>query len=80
MILSVRNTARLFAMVNTAVSDAVIAGFDAKYRHRAWRPRTAIPFADLDGNDDTVGDPTWRPLLSVNHPEYPSGHGFWSTR
>ena len=77
--LSVRNTARLFAMVNTAVSDAVIAGFDAKYRHRAWRPRTAIPFADLDGNDDTVGDPTWRPLLSVNHPEYPSGHGFWST-
>ena len=74
-----RNTARLFAMVNTAVSDAIIAGFDAKYRHRSWRPRTAIPFADLDGNDDTVGDPTWRPLLSVNHPEYPSGHGFWST-
>jgi hypothetical protein len=20
----------------------------------------------------------WRPLISVNHPEYPSGHGFWS--
>ena len=71
-------TARLFAMVHTSVSDAIIAGFAAKYHYRAWRPRTAIPLADFDGNPDTFGDPTWRPLLSVNHPEYPSGHGFWS--
>lgn len=77
--LSVRKTARLFAMVNTAVSDAIIAGFEAKYHFRAWRPRTAIPQADIDGNPDTDADPTWRPLISVNHPEYPSGHGFWST-
>jgi hypothetical protein len=77
--LSVRRTARLFAMVNTAVSDAIIAGFEAKYHFRAWRPRTAIPQADMDGNPETAGDPTWRPLISVNHPEYPSGHGFWST-
>ena len=41
--LSVRRTARLFAMVHTAVSDAIIAGFEAKYHYRAWRPRTAIP-------------------------------------
>jgi hypothetical protein len=77
--LSVRRTARLFAMVHTAASDAIIAGFEAKYHYRAWRPRTAIPQADLDGNPDTIADPAWRPLLSVNHPEYPSGHGFWST-
>jgi hypothetical protein len=77
--LGVRKTARLFAMVNTAVSDAIIAGFEAKYHFRSWRPRTAIPQADVDGNPDTDGDPTWRPLISVNHPEYPSGHGFWST-
>ena len=77
--LSVRDTARMFAMVQTAVSDAVIEGFEAKYRHAFWRPRTAIPQADADGNDDTQADPSWRPLLSVNHPEYPSGHGFWST-
>jgi hypothetical protein len=77
--LSVRRTARLFAMVHTAASDAIIAGFEAKYHYRAWRPRTAIPQADLDGNPDTAGDPDWRPLISVNHPEYPSGHGFWST-
>ena len=77
--LDVVETARLFAMVHTAVSDAVIVGFDAKYRYGFWRPRTAIPQAHLDGNDDTAADATWRPLLSVNHPEYPSGHGFWST-
>lgn len=77
--LDVIDTARMFAMVQTAVSDAVIVGFDAKYRYSFWRPRTAIPQADADGNDDTVADPSWRPLLSVNHPEYPSGHGFWST-
>ena len=67
--LSVRRTARLFAMVHTAVSDAIIAGFEAKYHYRAWRPRTAIPEADLDGNPDTAADPAWRPLISVNHPD-----------
>jgi hypothetical protein len=77
--LDVRDTARLFAMVHVAVSDAIIAGFEAKYHYAAWRPRTAIPLADTDGNPDTDADPTWRPLLTVNHPEYPSGHGFWST-
>ena len=44
--LSVRRTARLFAMVHTAASDAIIAGFEAKYHYRAWRPRTAIPQAE----------------------------------
>ena len=36
------------------------------------------PAGDLDDNHRTDADPTWRPLLSVNHPEFPSGHGFWS--
>jgi hypothetical protein len=77
--LDTRRAARFFAMVHTAVSDAVIVGFEAKYHYRAWRPRTAIGQADADGNPATDADPTWRPLLYVNHPEYPSGHGFWST-
>jgi hypothetical protein len=77
--LSVAETARFFAMVHTSVADASIAGFDAKYFFRAWRPRTAIPQAGSDGNPDTEADPTWVPLLTVNHPEYPSAHGFWST-
>jgi PAP2 superfamily len=76
--LDVLETARFFAMVHTAAADAVIAGFEAKYYYRAWRPRTAIPRADTDGNPDTDADPSWTPLLMVNHPEYPSGHGFWS--
>jgi hypothetical protein len=77
--LNVRETARLFAMVHCSAADAVIAGFAAKYFYRSWRPRTAIPQADTDGNPDTDADPTWTPLLTVNHPEYPSGHGFYST-
>jgi hypothetical protein len=77
--LDVRDTARFFAMVNTSAADAVIAGFEAKYFYRWWRPRTAIPQGDLDGNPDTQADPGWTPLLTVNHPEYPSAHAFWST-
>jgi hypothetical protein len=77
--LTVRDTARFFAMVHTSAADSVISGFGAKYEYRFWRPRTAIPRADTDGNPDTDADATWTPLLTVNHPEYPSGHGFYST-
>ncbi|MGH3918112.1 MAG: vanadium-dependent haloperoxidase [Pseudonocardiaceae bacterium] len=77
--LNVSDTARFFAMVNTAASDAAIAGFEAKYFYRTWRPRTAIPRADDDANPQTDPDPTWTPLLTINHPEYPSAHAFAST-
>jgi hypothetical protein len=77
--LSLPETARLFAMVHTAAADALIAGFEAKYFYAYWRPRTAIPRADTDRNPDTHADPTWTPLLQVNHPEYPSAHAFLST-
>ena len=66
-------------MAYTAGADAAIAGFEAKYYFRAWRPRTAIPRAAEDGNPKTDGDATWTPLLTVNHPEYPSAHAFVST-
>jgi hypothetical protein len=39
-----------------------------------WRPVHAITRADTDGNVATLPDATWRPLLNVNHPEYPSAH------
>jgi hypothetical protein len=77
--LGIRDAARFLAMVYTAAADANIAGFEAKYFYRAWRPRTAIPRADTDGNPDTDADPSWRPLISVNHPEYPSAHSYSST-
>jgi hypothetical protein len=77
--LNVPDTARFFALVHTAAADALIAGFEAKYFYRFWRPRTAIPRADTDRNPDTDADPSWTPLLTANHPEYPSAHAFWST-
>ena len=54
----------------------MIACFDAKYRYAFWRPITAVPAGDTDGNDGTIGAPAWVPLLPAtpNHPEYPSFH------
>jgi len=67
--------ARLLALMNLAEADAILCCWELKYTHVFWRPITAIPWADFDGNNATVGDPTWTPLLvTPNHPEYPSGH------
>jgi len=67
--------ARLFALLNLAMVDATIACWDSKYTYRFWRPVTAIPLADTDGNDATEADPAWRPLRPTPlHPEYPSAH------
>jgi hypothetical protein len=68
--------ARLFALLNIAMTDAGIAVWDAKFLYRFWRPFTAIPLAGTDGNPSTEADSGWTPLLSTpNHQEYPSGHG-----
>ncbi len=67
--------ARIFALVNLAATDAFIAVFDAKYAYDFWRPITAIRNGDLDGNDATVRDAGWTPLLETPlHPEYPCAH------
>jgi membrane-associated phospholipid phosphatase len=67
--------ARLFALVNIASADAVIACWDAKYTYVFWRPITAIPLAGTDGNPATAEDQAWTPLLvTPGFPEYPSGH------
>lgn len=68
-------TARAFALVYVAASDAGIACWDAKYVYNFWRPYTAIRQADLDGNPATVADQDWEIFLTHGqHPEYPSGH------
>ena len=62
--------ARLLALVNLAMADAGIAGWESKYYHDLWRPVTGIREADPgsgpsgagDGNPATVGDPTFSPL------------------
>jgi hypothetical protein len=78
--LSLEENARLFAMLATAGSDALIACWDTKYTYNFWRPVTAIPAGDSDDNPDTAPDSAWLPLLvTPNHPEYPSAHGCFST-
>jgi hypothetical protein len=69
--------ARFFAFVFTSIADALQTGWSAKFHYNLWRPFHAVPRADTDGNDATVGDATWTPLSSANHPEYPSGHGLF---
>ena len=53
----------------------MIACWEAKYHYSFWRPNHAIQRADTDGNPATSPDPTWLPLVTGNHPEYPAGHG-----
>src|SRR6266542_3885921 len=77
--LGVSETARMFALVHVAGADAALACVDAKYHYLFWRPIHAIQRADTDGNPATEPDPTWKPLLTVNHPEYPSAHGCFTT-
>ena len=66
--LDVRQSARLLGYTWVAVGDTMIACWEAKYHYMFWRPNHAIQRAT------TNPDPTWLPLLTGNHPEYPSGH------
>jgi hypothetical protein len=69
------DNARLLALYQMAFDDAVQAMILAKYRYDFWRPVTAIRNGDRDGNDATLPDATWLPLLgNPNFQEYPCGH------
>lgn len=58
--------ARFYALVNVAMADGFIAGFEAKYHYRFWRPVTAIRAG---------GDATWLSSLPTPPvPDYPSTH------
>ena len=71
--------ARLFALLNVALADAAICAWDAKYTYAFWRPVTAIRNGDIDGNDDTVADPTWSSfIVTPPFPDYVSGHSTFS--
>ncbi len=69
------SSARVLALVNFAMADGFIAGFEAKYRFRFWRPETAIRAAATDGNAWTTPDAAWQPfLITPPVPDYPSTH------
>jgi hypothetical protein len=78
--LDARDSARLLALMNFAMADAYISGFKIRYVYDLWRPVTAIREGDNDGNDATVGDPTWdshqnTPAVS----DYPSTQSTFSS-
>ncbi|HEU4875427.1 MAG TPA: vanadium-dependent haloperoxidase, partial [Pyrinomonadaceae bacterium] len=71
--LSTVERARLFALTNIALHDALQVTFASKFHYGLWRPLTAIRRADEDGNTNTVADPEW--LSLIPSPPYPSYAG-----
>jgi hypothetical protein len=73
---SISENARAFALLNIAMTDALIAVFDTKYHYTFWRPETAIAAADTDDNPRTDPDSAFKPFITTPcHPSYPAGHG-----
>jgi hypothetical protein len=73
--LTLTQTARMLALVNLSMADAVIGCWDAKYMYSSWRPISAIQLAGTTGNDGTTADSAWTPLIvTPPFPEYPSAH------
>jgi hypothetical protein len=71
----ITDTARTMAVMNMAINDAYISGFETKYFYRTWRPVTAITRGDEDGNKWTTPG-AFTPLIGTPcFPSYPSNHG-----
>lgn len=69
--LSVPRQTRVFALLNTAMDDAGIAAWDAKYAYWSPRPENAIRDLGLDRR--------WEPYLDTPFfPSYVSGHSTYS--
>jgi hypothetical protein len=66
---------RLFALLNVAMADGFIVGFNIRYHYNFWRPVTAIRAGDMDGNPATTVDAAWLPYLNTPAiPDFPSTH------
>lgn len=67
--------ARLFALLNAALADAYIAGWDSKMHYNFWRPVSAIRLADGDANHATTADVKWSSFLFTPPiQDHPSTH------
>lgn len=72
---SLSSNARAFALLNMAISDALVTSMETKYHYAFWRPVTAIAAGDVDGNRKTAPDPQFSPFLPTPcFPSYPSAH------
>ena len=73
--LSIPHSARLFALLNMAMNDSLIAVMESKYHYTFWRPETAIRAGEADGNRHTEPDAAFKPFIPTPcHPSYPSAH------
>lgn len=74
--LNTADTARVFALLNVALADSVIAFYDAKYEYNFWRPVTAIRAADPNITPGAMPDPQWLPEVTNTAPDpsYPGAH------
>jgi hypothetical protein len=71
----ITDTARTLALMNMSLSDAHITVFESKYFYRTWRPETAIPRANEDGNPNTQPSAFTPFIATPCFPGYPSAHG-----
>ncbi len=62
---SLVENARAALLLNLGMVDASVAAFDTKYAYNLWRPITAIREGAADGNDATVGERAWTPLVAT---------------
>ncbi len=67
------DSARVFALLNMTLHDALRVSFTGKFLYGLWRPVSAIREADRDNNAATEADPTWVSLIP--NPPYPSYPG-----
>src|SRR5947199_672278 len=68
---TLEENARLFALLNIAMTDAAICAWDAKYTFDFWRPVTAIAFVEPELN--------WMSfIVTPPFPDYVSGHRTFS--
>jgi hypothetical protein len=72
---SISEHARVLALLNMSLNDALVTSFETKYHYRFWRPETAIRAGETDGNDRTMGDADFAPFIAAPcFPSYPSAH------
>ena len=73
--LSLAEHARVLALLNMAIADALTTVMETKYHYAFWRPETAIRGGDTDGNERTVADTDFVPFIATPcFPGYPSAH------
>ena len=87
--LSLVETARMFAQLNIALTDAGVVSWDSKFDFAQLRPEHTINadpenqippqpgfgYENIDGNEISLQDPDWDPLIETPaFPDYTSGH------